>query len=111
MTNNEIENVTKQPLHPKEPNEQPTEVPQHVTEDIVPDSNSEESLEGNLIQRYWPVIPKVCYAQVVCYSQYKSIICALQSTKLFLVVRKQEKFWNHCHRHLSTSYVVSTDID
>ncbi len=46
-TENPMENVSKQPLIPREPNEQPTtEVPNHVTEDIVPDSSSESIPEG-----------------------------------------------------------------
>jgi hypothetical protein len=42
-----MENVSKEPLIPREPNEQPTtEVLHHITEDIVPDSSSESIPEG-----------------------------------------------------------------
>jgi len=55
-----------------------------------------------------PVIPKVCsadhwwyarLAEVVRESLFKSIFCALRTTKIFLVVRAPEKFGNHCSRH------------
>ncbi len=44
------------------------------------------------LQHQWSAI----LAQVVRESQYKSILCASRSTKIFLVIRAQEKFGNHC---------------
>jgi hypothetical protein len=65
------------------------------------------------------VFPKVCsadhlwsaiLAQVVRESQYKSIFCASRSTKILLVVRAPEKFWNHWARWVRSDHFEANCI-